>query len=104
MFCAKAGRPLRCDVLVLACRLTINCRHALGIDCDVARLLFQSGLEVLSMDLAVDGHYQFMSFMVRLPPWPALRTPVRTCRRRRHCLQEEAQPLAPAGALLGLFA
>lgn len=44
----------------------MNCRHALGVDCDVARLLFESGLEILSMDMAVDGYYQFMCFMVRL--------------------------------------
>jgi hypothetical protein len=47
-----------------ACRLEVKCEHVLGLDCDIARLIFAFGLKIMSLEMCVDGSFLFMAYMV----------------------------------------
>lgn len=51
----------------------MNCQHQQGLDCDVVRALFAAGLDVLTADTTVDGHFIFLAFMLRALPGAAPR-------------------------------
>jgi hypothetical protein len=54
--------------LAMACRVEVHCQYTQGLDCDVVRALFSGGLDLLTADIVVDGHYHFLVFMVRPLP------------------------------------
>ena len=63
----------------------ISCPDATGLGCDIARMLLDFGLRILSSDLSTDGTWCYLVFVVRNPTHPPhhTRTSVNQAVRRR---------------------
>ena len=46
----------------------ISCPDATGLGCDIARMLLDFGLRILTGDLSTDGTWCYLVFVVRPPP------------------------------------